>query len=246
MDLAERYRAAVSAAVTEAQDDGTLLPTLLSQACVEVLPVQGAGITATDELRVPLGASDPVAALAERLQTTAGDGPCLEAVQTPLPVTAGSDAIRHRWPVFAADFLARTPYRSVAALPLIPPGSTRRIGALDLYRTALEPMDPALLFAVATAVADPVAALLTAAPIREDAAGLPMPVWLDSDRVHARMDVWAAVGMVAAAASLPTADALALLRAHAFAGGRTLDDAAARLLAGQLDVDDVVAGLPLG
>lgn len=100
MELAERYRAAVAAAVDAVQDDGTLLPTLLSQACVEVLPVEGAGISVTQDLRVPLGSSDATAALAERLQTTLGEGPCLDAVGTPLPLTAGVDAIQERWPVF--------------------------------------------------------------------------------------------------------------------------------------------------
>jgi hypothetical protein len=175
MDLAERYRAAVAAAVAATQDDGTRLPTLLSQACVEVLPVDGAGISATQDLRVPLGSSGPVAALAERLQTTLGEGPCLTAVQTPLPLTAGLDTLRERWPVFASEFCARTPFRSVASLPLVPPGGRRRLGALDLYQTTAEPMDTALLFSVAAGVAGPAAAALAGAPVGEDAEGSPCP-----------------------------------------------------------------------
>ncbi len=246
MDVAEQYRAAVAAAVAEAHDDGTLLPTLLAQACVEVLPVEGAGISVTQDLRVPLGASDAVAALAERLQTTLGEGPCLDAVQTPLPLTAGLDAIRERWPVFGAEFVGQTPYRSVASRPLIPPQSSRRLGALDLYRTTAEPMETALLFDLATSVANPVAALLAGAPVGEDGTGNTMPIWLNSDRVHARMDVWAAVGVVMAAASLENPDALALLRAYAYGRGTSLDDLAAQLLRGAVEVDEVVAGVPLG
>ncbi|GAA1434583.1 hypothetical protein GCM10009616_29380 [Microlunatus lacustris] len=244
MDLAERYRAAVAAAVDAAQDDGTMLPTLLSQACVEVLPVEGAGISVTQDLRVPLGSSDPAAALAERLQTTLGDGPCLDAVESPLPLTAGRDAIRERWPVFGAEFLARTPYRSVASLPL-PPHGGRRLGALDLYRRTPEPMDRELLVHLTTSVAGPVAALLAGAPVGEDGAGITMPIWLDNDRVHARMDVWAAVGVVMAAASLENVDALALLRSYAYGRGSTLDVVAARLTTGALDVDEVVGVVPL-
>lgn len=246
MDLAERYRAAVTAAVDAVQDDGTLLPTLLSQACVQVLPVEGAGISVTQDLRVPLGSSDSTAALAERLQTTLGEGPCLDAVQSPLPLAAGRDDIRERWPVFGTEFLAQTPYRSVASLPLIPPRSARRLGALDLYRTTAEPMDRRLLFQLATSVASPIAAVLAGAPVGEDHAGITMPVWLNSDRVQARMEVWAAVGVVMAAASLDNADALALLRSYAFGHGTSLDDVATRLTAGALDVDEVVGVVPHG
>ena len=194
MDLAERYRAAVTAAFDPARDDAGLLPEVLARACVAVLPVEGAGITVTQDLRVPLGASDEVALRAERLQTTLGEGPCLEAVLTPLPLTAGLDALHQRWPAFAAEFVGQTPYRSVASLPLIPPRGGRRLGALDLYRTDAEPMDTQLLFQLATSVGSPVAAMLAGAPVGEDAAGITMPVWLDTDLVHGRMDVWGAVG----------------------------------------------------
>ena len=43
----------------EAQTSGDdLLPAVLARACVRVLGVAGAGLSITDELRVPLGASD--------------------------------------------------------------------------------------------------------------------------------------------------------------------------------------------
>lgn len=246
MDLAERYRTAASAAFEAARDDGTLLPKLLAEACVAVLPVQGAGISVTQDLRVPLGASDPASAVAEQLQTTLGEGPCLDAVATPLPLTAGHDEMQHRWPVFAAELLARTPFRSVASLPLIPPQGTRRLGALDLYLTAPEPMDRRLLFDLAGSVGNPIAAVLAGAPIGEDDAGITMPVWLNSDRVHARMDVWAAVGVVMAASGLQNLDALALLRGYAYGHGTNLDEVAARLTTGALDVDEVVQAASLG
>ena len=246
MDLAERYRAAVTAVFDPARDDASLLPEVLARACVAVLPVEGAGITVTQDLRVPLGASDEVALRAQRLQTTLGEGPCLEAVLTPLPLTAGLDALHQRWPAFAAEFVGLTPYRSVASLPLIPPRGGRRLGALDLYRTEAEPMDTQLLFELATSVGSPVAAMLAGAPVGEDAAGITMPVWLDTDLVHGRMDVWGAVGVVMVASSLTNPDALALLRAYAYGNGTTLDDVAARLTTGVLDVDEVVEGVPLG
>ena len=246
MDLAEQYRAAVAEAYDTSNDDAALLPQALSRACVAVLPVQGAGISVTQDLRVPLGASDPVAALAERLQTSLGEGPCLSAVQTPLPLTAGLEAMHARWPVFAAELVGQTPYRSVASLPLIPPRGGRRLGALDLYLTSEEPMDTQLLFQLATSVGSPVAAILAGAPTGEDDAGITMPVWLNTDVVHARMEVWSAVGVVMVASSLDNTDALALLRADADGHGTTLDEVATGLTTGALDADEVVESVPLG
>jgi hypothetical protein len=246
MDLAERYRAAVVAAFAASHEDGALLPKLLSEACVEVLPVQGAGISVLQELRIPLGASDPMAALAERLQTTLGEGPCLDAVKTPLPLTVGEDAIRERWPVFGAEFLTQTPYRSVVSLPLIPPRGTQRLGAMDLYLTAPEPMDTHLLFQLASSVANTVAAVLAGSPVGEDAAGITMPVWLNSDLVHGRMEVWSAVGIVLVATPMENADALALLRAYSYGNGTSLDDVAARLTSGALEVGEVIEAAALG
>src|SRR3954471_8525889 len=58
-----------------------LLPTRLTRACLAVLPAaDGAGLSLLDnDFRVPIGATDDVAALAERLQFTIGEGPCLDA-----------------------------------------------------------------------------------------------------------------------------------------------------------------------
>lgn len=95
-------------------------------------------------------------------------------------------------------------------------------------------------------MAGPVAAILAGAPVGEDDGGVTMPVWLNSERVHTRMDVWAAVGVVMAAASLANADALALLRSYAYVHSSTLDDVAAQLTRGTLDVDEVVGVVPHG
>ena len=53
-ELAERYLRAVAA---NGDGDPALLPAALSRACVDVLPVDGAGVSITGALRVPLGAS---------------------------------------------------------------------------------------------------------------------------------------------------------------------------------------------
>ena len=126
------------AAVIEAHDthaSGTeVLPMLLAQACVKVLHVTGAGISITDGLRVPLGASDAMAARAEALQTTLGEGPCLDATATSEPLVADETTMAARWPMFHRELLAKTPFRAVASVPL-KSAQLRRFGALDLYST---------------------------------------------------------------------------------------------------------------
>jgi hypothetical protein len=240
VDLAERYRTAVQAGYDSADQDPGLLPRVLSEACVAILPVAGAGISVIQELRIPLGASDTMATAAERLQTTLGEGPCLDATATPMPLTAGLEAMAARWPVFHAELVRQTPYRSVAALPLIP-RTGRRLGALDLYLTGTEPMEPQLLFQLAGSIATPMAQILAGAPIGEDADGITMPTWLNSDVVRARMHVWSAVGQLMAHSALENADALALLRAYAFGHETDLDDVAARVAAQSLDVHELLA-----
>ncbi len=110
-----------------------LLPVRLARAAVAILQVDGAGISVLSNpgMRVPIGASDPMAAAAERLQFTVGEGPCLLAHATGQPVFATSEFFEHRWPVLYAQYTEATPFRAVVSLPL-----RRRltgIGAIDLH-----------------------------------------------------------------------------------------------------------------
>src|SRR5947199_403025 len=81
----------------------------------------------------PLGASDEAAGTAERLQFTAGAGPCMFAAESGWPVFGPEDQLRTRWPAFHDLLVTHTPFRSVVALSL--PGELRGHGALDLYLT---------------------------------------------------------------------------------------------------------------
>jgi hypothetical protein len=109
-----------------------LLAEGLARACVRVLPVDGAGISLLIAgRRMPLGASDPDAVEAERLQFTLGEGPCLSAHADQVPVVADEATIRSRWPGYHDALVSHTSVRGVISLPLR--DSTRGIGALDLY-----------------------------------------------------------------------------------------------------------------
>lgn len=232
MSIAARFRTAVAEVAEPA--DPELLPVRLARACARTLAVDGVGLSvgAAGETRVPLGASSGTAALAERLQFTAGVGPCETAQLTQQPVFAASVDLRRRWPVFADLLVRHTPYRAVVALPI---GATLAgSGALDLYlvdEAAVADLD---VFA-AMSVGDLVGAALGDAAVWAPWSPDGGPAWLHGPDARGRGRVWAATGRVALARQLSTPAALDLLRRAARAADRTVDDVAADVLAGRLD-----------
>nr|WP_211660932.1 GAF domain-containing protein [Modestobacter muralis] len=214
-----------------------LLPDRLARACAAVLPVDGVGLSAyfSADRRLPLGASDPVAAVAERLQFTVGEGPCLSAHATGMPVLADEAQLRDRWPAFHDALVTRTPVRGIVSLPLH--GGLEDVGALDLY--LLAPGDVRVLgladsLTVTAALSEAFAVAMAAEPHTEDG-----PSWLDSPGAGRRARVWQAVGVVNVALELPSADALAVLRAYAYGHDEELDDVAVAVLERRLTIDEL-------
>ena len=236
MTLVEDFHVALSATAVELPGY-ELLPERLARACVRVLPVYGAGISLffSPDRRLPLGASGPTAAEAERLQFTAGEGPCLTAHAVGEPVLADEAAIRSRWPGFADALAARTPIRGIVSLPLR--DELRGIGALDLY--LVPPHDVGTLsLRDALTISGQVAAVLQAQDqqLSRQSDG---PAWLDAPAAEQRSKVWQAIGFVNAALGIPSPDALAILRAHAYAAGTSIDELADQVLSRQVPVDEL-------
>lgn len=234
MSLGQCYAAAVQQALARHRDDA-LLPLALVEGCMDVLPIDGAGLSLTQELRVPLSASDPAVGRAERLQVTLGDGPCISAAGRSAPLVASGATLSLRWPVFHTELLRQTPFRSIASLPIrLPDGLS--LGAVDLYSTDEEGRPFAAVPAAGPEIAERVAGLL-----------LGMSGWLQESRgtgthrlelaAERRLDVWVAVGMVIGQTGMSNLDALALLRAFAFGHDLDLDALAARLTTAELAVD---------
>lgn len=238
MSLAQSYESAVRHALTRAADATALLPLALVQACVDVLPIDGASLSLTQELRVPLSATSEVVARAERLQVTLGEGPCLSAVEEPAPLVADLTAMRSRWPVFHSELVQQTPFRSVASLPVLLPDS-RRLGAVDLYSTDELAAPFAVVAEAGMEIADRMAAYLlaTSAWWAEEDALSSTNLAAGADR---RLNVWVAVGMVIGHRAMTNADALAVLRAYAFAHELTLDDLAEQVTTHTLAVAALV------
>jgi|tagenome__1003787_1003787.scaffolds.fasta_scaffold20549814_1 hypothetical protein len=214
-----------------------MLAVRLTRACLAALPVDGAGLSIHDMhgLRTPIGASDPRASAAERLQFTHGEGPCLRAHDDGVAIAFDPAALAHNWPALYASLVGETPFSAVLSVPLLPPLGP--LVVLDLYvrdPQALPRTDREDIADVTIALTRAMIAAALGAPMEEGRRG-----WWDGPDALRRARVWQATGMVNVALGLDTPDALATLKAHALATGRVVDDVAADLVAGRLDLDEL-------
>ena len=237
MSLAERFAAAL-AAQTEGASDGHLLPDRLARAAAGLLGTDGVGLSvlAGPTGWAPIGASSPDAARAERLQFTVGQGPCMGAHESGRPVFVVDEDIRRRWPAFADLLLTGTPYRGVVSLPLH--SAVAGAGAMNLF--FCDPDEVARLDVFdAVAVGDLVVSSLGDATVWSSWSEAEGPDWLRSPPALRRAAVWQAVGRTSVALDVDAPQALALLRAAAYAAGRSVDSVAADLLSGRMGTADL-------
>nr|WP_280854143.1 ANTAR domain-containing protein [Streptomyces sp. SAI-041] len=197
------------------------VPGKLCVAAVELLPVVGASVSLRSKgMPVQLSASSDRAAQLSDIQATLGDGPCTAAAASGAAVfatdlTSGGDA--GRWPVFAEEATAAG-IRAVYSMPL--GNDTVCVGTLDLYRDV-----PGELTRRERRVAELVANVMTVAlmalPRDEEYGPEGDAPWL-SGLATAHDEVYQAVGMVMVQLGADADEALARLRAHAFAHGRSV------------------------
>ena len=236
MTLVEQFHSALSSSAADLPGP-ELLPERLARACANVLPIDGAGVSLffAPDRRLPLGASDPDSAEAERLQFTVGEGPCLTAHARGEPVVADEAAIRSDWPSFYDALLTRTEIRGVMSIPL--QNGLQGVGALDLYVSP--PNDiAAVALHDAEIVAEQVSSLLQTQRRHSGHPG-EGPAWLDAPAAERRSRVWQAIGFVNSGLGVSSPQALALLRAHAFAAGSSLDELAAGLVSREISVQEL-------
>ncbi|MER6707710.1 GAF and ANTAR domain-containing protein [Streptomyces fumanus] len=205
------------------------VPARLCEVAVRLLPVSGASASLRgDGVPVRLCASGERAGQLAEIQATLGEGPSVHAAATGLPVlvhdlTRGADAVR--WPVYAQQITAAG-VRAVYALPL---GTDAMcVGTLDLYRDTPGTLTPAELH-TARLVAGVLTVALMALPREDEADRVDGQSWLNG-LATGHDEVYRAVGMIMAQLGVGTDEALARLRAHAFAGGRTVREAAQEVL----------------
>jgi hypothetical protein len=236
--IAGRFQSALLDAADPDLAGPELLPVRLARAAARTLSVDGAGLSLVDsaQQRIPLGASSDTAETAERLQFTAGAGPCMAAQAMRQPVFALDQDLRQRWPMFAELLFGATPYRAVVALPLQP--ALAGAGAMDLYFQRPEAV-PDLDVFTAVAVGELVSSALSEAAVWSTWSPEEGPDWLRGPVPRRRAAVWEAMGMVSVDLELGAASALGLMRARAYASGRPVDDVAADLLSGRLRPTDL-------
>jgi GAF domain-containing protein len=206
----------------------------LCSAAMKALEVSGAGVSVmTDQgVRVLAAAEGTSSQCVVELQFSLGEGPCNDAFTTRRPILEGNLSLASsRWPAYT---IAAHDYgvRAVFAFPL--QVGAARLGVLDLYREqtgqlSADELSHALSFAeVATTV------LLDGQQHAPD--GL-MVHGLD-DAVGYHSEVHQAQGMVMVQVGSTLAEALALLRAHAYAQERSLADVAGDVVLRRLRLDE--------
>ncbi len=201
----------------------------LCLAYTEILNVEGGAISIGPgvDQRQTLYATNRVAHRIEDLQDVLREGPSIEAFRDHQAVTGLALADqRVRWPALSAAIEEFKPQVVLHSFPIAP--YSRVLGVVTVHQSAADLLgcgvDEAQFLAntVGAAIADDLSR-----PDAEESLG-----WLDRDRVDQ------ATGMVVAQLSLTPLDALAVLRAHAFAHGMALSDLAGAVVDRDLRFSD--------
>jgi hypothetical protein len=176
------------------------------------------------------------------LQMELGEGPCLAAHASGVPVLLPDLAAAEagRWPAFAAAALA-VGVHAEFSLPLtVGPGGAGpggagagSIGTLDLCRDR-----PGMLSGEQLADALVAADIARDAVLFQQEAGGPGLAGLLAAAGPDRLVIYQATGMIAAQTDDTTGNALARLRAAAFAAGRPVDELAADVVERRVRFDE--------
>ncbi|MEU0090648.1 ANTAR domain-containing protein [Kribbella sp. NPDC006257] len=204
----------------------TDLAARLCAASQSILGADGAAITVenTTSNRTTLSTTDQVMATLEDLQDVTGEGPCLDAFRYSTYFTLAVDNQPNpRWPEFARSAWQAVGELNMYSFPMRPAGGT--FGVISVYltdhRELPEPIDAAQF------LADAVGAALLRDPTAEGFAA--ESAWASRAQVHQ------ACGMITGQLRLPPDDALAILRAHAYAHNITLAETARQVVDRELD-----------
>lgn len=216
------------------------LATRLCWASVDIMDVDGAAITVSnvEPEHTTLATTDPIAQRLEDLQELLGEGPGPDAYRSGTIIIATIDeVVRRRWPVFVPAAKAAVGPLQVVAVPMRP--AEEPLGVLSLYQHRPRPLahGPEAVQFLANSIGVALLRDLVGDQLHADT--WKAETWSGRARVHQ------ATGMVIAQLGVSAGDALALLRAHAYASETTLDRIATRILDRRLDfstIDDSSSG----
>jgi transcriptional regulator with GAF, ATPase, and Fis domain len=205
----------------------------LSDACVDLLDADAAGLMVVDQrgqLQMMAGSSEQTRFL-ELLQLQTDEGPCVECFRTQAQVEAEDGAaMAQRWPEFAAA-AAEAGYHSIVSVPMRLRDQT--IGALNLLRNATGTM-PDSDKRIAQALADvaTIAILQHRRVIRTEEVTTQL-----QGALNTRVIIEQAKGLLAERESVDLDAAFSMLRDYARPRGERLADVARAFVDGQIDVD---------
>lgn len=193
--------------------------------CAELFDVDGAALSLllSDVTAGTFAASSRQSRDVDALQFSTGEGPCLDSVASGRPVLV--EDLRQadrRWPLFVEGALAQG-VSAVFALPVVVGAST--VGALDLFRSTPGPLSEHGLWGARRA------AELARLPVLDLIGRVESDVAGGGDgstqlRSLDRAEVHQATGMLMVQLGVDASSAVARLRAHAIAEGRTMSDVA--------------------
>ncbi len=170
-----------------------------------------------------IAASDDHCRRLAELQFSAGEGPCYDAVLLTRPVlTPDLSAEVGRWPGYASAAI-EAGVSGVFAFPL--QVGALCLGVLDVYGVRSGSLSEEEVLVVLACVRRATEILLDGGPGFGDA-------------IDNRAEIYQAQGMIMAARGVDAADALARMRAHAFARNQALLGLAMEILAGHQLLED--------
>jgi hypothetical protein len=215
------------------EGDGPVSVAAVCVAAARHLGVDGASVTVVSGRLTsePLFASDGVSGRLEELQFTTGEGPGTDEFWLGSPVLiADLELAAVRWPGFVPEAVAFGA-RAMFALPL--QAGAIRVGVLSLYRALPGPLSAGeladvLVFAdIALQLLLDSSAGVSGSPGYRTLEGM-------SDR---RAVVYQAAGMISVQLGVSLEEALARLRAHAFAASAAVGDVAGEVVSRRLRFD---------
>jgi hypothetical protein len=203
---------------------GAPLALRLCTAMVEILGLEGGAMTVgfAAPSRSTLCATDEFAERLEDLQEVLREGPSLDAHRLGRPLWVPAEELPATWPMLAQSVSEHLGPAYLLSIPMLP--ATEVLGVLTMY--SREPVVPAHDLVDAQFLADAIGVAILGGFDRAETTD---EVWSTRDQIDQ------AAGMVVAQLRVSPADALAVLRAHAFAHNTSLAAIVAQVLSRELD-----------
>lgn len=201
------------------------LPLRLCLAFSELLGVDASALTNGYDVsdRTTLCSTGDLAERAEDMQDLLREGPSLDAFRTELPITGLSHAQQvNRWPQVCQMLNHAGSQVLMHAFPMRP--AAQVVGVLTAYQSHGRALAVSSAEAEVLAQAVGVAVVSDVEHFEEES-----QIW------EVRDSISQATGMVVAQLPVPPSDALAVLRAHAYARSLTVADVCQLVLSGRLD-----------